>query len=348
MTSNKPEWEDQLKEKPFAGNHFTPQMQRRVEERLNGKPRSTFRKWAYAAAIGLFLGGIIWIGGVYEGNGPQQAYGPADVSASAQVTNGPDVTGPPGVVPTSAGTDSPPSTPLPGVDMVNRTLSFPLKDQPGSRVSIPLNWTEAALSIGYGDGPGSVEEALAGLPEMDFALPAELADQLQATLVYRPDGINGYLFLAPAGWFPAAVTGANGSFGVEFVDPKNPERKLNITDNVWSCVGCAINSIGTYFPEKAEWADSEGFTVYTPLTFAERHTLGVSGDAARTARYRLPADTDGHTEQGIVYYEEGHGYLFRQMQFSLPADEPDSALLEVLYDYFAVYHGALSVSPTGK
>lgn len=51
---------------------------------------------------------------------------------------------------------------------------------------------------------------------MTFALSQDMKNQVEATLVYRPDIGGGYLLLAPAGWQATAVVGANGSYGVTF------------------------------------------------------------------------------------------------------------------------------------
>lgn len=334
MANHSPEWENQLREKPFRDNHFTPQMQERVEGQVKIIPRSSYRAWKYTAGICTLLAVMLGIGFSYSRHDLQQTQ-PLAPTADVSATANPQ--------------EEPPS----GVDTVNRTISFPSSDGKGERIAVPLNVTEAVLSVDSEHGSGSIPSALAGLPEMDFPLPAALADQLQATLVYRPDGIPGYLLLSPTGWIPSASIGANGSFGVEFLDPVHPNRNMKFTDNEWSCGGCAVTDIGTYFPERAAWAEKQGFPVYDPLLFAERYSLGDSGAATRTARYKLQLGLDNISREGMVYYEEGEmGFLVRQLEFRMPATGQgaatgtDSAVMEEIYNYFTAQHGAISISST--
>lgn len=222
-------------------------------------------------------------------------------------------------------------------------LEFPSSDPDNEPLLIPLHTTLAQLSIDSGDGTVNTEAP--PIPKMTFALSQKVKNQVEATLVYRPDIDGGYLLLAPAGWLATAVVGANGSYGVTFQDPNNPEQNMNYSDNAWGCVGCAITGIGTYFPNKAEWADEMGFTIYNPLKFSERHILGPAGAEARTVRYTLPADTNGYQAEGAAYYDKGEwGYLFRNIEIHQSQTAPQQEVVEILMKFFIDHQGPLFIA----
>lgn len=56
------DWEQQLKEKPFTGKHFTGQLQQNVNERLDNPPARKLHGWTYAAALLPLLMLIVVIG----------------------------------------------------------------------------------------------------------------------------------------------------------------------------------------------------------------------------------------------------------------------------------------------
>ncbi|KAA1190994.1 DUF4850 domain-containing protein [Paenibacillus sp. B2(2019)] len=227
-------------------------------------------------------------------------------------------------------------------------LEFPSSDPDNEPLLIPLHTTLAQLSIDSGDGTVNTEAP--PIPKMTFALSQKVKNQVEATLVYRPDIGGGYLLLAPAGWLATAVVGANGSYGVTFQDPNNPEQNMNYSDNAWGCIGCAITGIGTYFPNKAEWADEMGFTIYNPLKFSERHILGPAGAEARTVRYTLPADTNGYQAEGVAYYDKGEwGYLFRNIEIHQSQTAPQQEVVETLMKFFIDHQGPLFIAdPNGE
>ncbi|MDH6370189.1 hypothetical protein M2444_001969 [Paenibacillus sp. PastF-3] len=226
-------------------------------------------------------------------------------------------------------------------------LEFPNSDLNNGPVLIPLHTTLAQLNIDSGDE--TVNTVVPPIPEMTFALSQEMKNQVEATLVYRPDIGGGYVILAPAGWLATAVVGANGSYGVTFQDPNNPEQNMNYSDTAWSCTGCAITSIGAYFPDKAEWADAMGFTIYNPLKFSERHILGAAGAEARTVRYTLSADSNGYQDEGAAYYDEGEwGYLFRSIKIHLSQITQHQEVVETLMKFFTDNHGPLFIADPNR
>lgn len=221
-------------------------------------------------------------------------------------------------------------------------LYFPRSDGGDERIQIPLRTALAQLSVDSVDG--SHNTLVPPVPEMTFPLEKEMEGQIEATLVYRPDIGGGYLLLVPAGWQAAAVVGANGSYGVTFQDPNNPEQNLHYSDNAWGCVGCAISGIGTYFPGKEEWADEMGFTIYEPLDFKEQHTLGNEGAEARTVRYNLPAGSNGYQVDGSAYYDKvARSYLFRNMEIKISVESPQRELVETIMDFFITNNGPLFI-----
>ncbi|MBT2291189.1 DUF4850 domain-containing protein [Paenibacillus albidus] len=322
---NKPstDWEKQLASKPFKGNHFTPQMQQDVEQRVNSRQRRRPRTWTFAGVLGLVLAVALFIG--YAGIG--------------RISGGQNLPGLAAPSPAATGNGT-----LPGSDAA-LTLAFPSADGSGE-VVLPLQVTRAVLHVD--DGTHPVNTRVPELPQMSFPIAGELADQLEAVLVYRPDMEGGYLLLAPAGWQASALVGANGSYGVTLQNPDDPGETLHYTDNAWGCAGCAIGSIGTYFPGKAAWAEEQGFSVSDADSpeFVERYVLGTAGTEARTVRYTLAADAEGYEAAGSAYYEEGEGgYLHRQLEIRLTSIPKQQQMLDTIMSFFAVNQGPPRLPP---
>lgn len=226
------------------------------------------------------------------------------------------------------------------VQVTKDTIVFPGTD--GSQVVLPLQLTEADLSV---DSDRSyIRSAPPRIPEMSYELSPDLIDKLQAVLVYRPDMPGGYLLLAPAGWEASGSVGANGSYGLTLMNPDNTEENLHYSDNAWACQGCAINNIGTYFPDQAGWADEQGFTVYDPMSFHEWNVGGSEGENHRTASY-VTTLKDGYYQEGVVYYEEdSNDYVFRLLEFNL-AQVPsiEDEVIQSSLHFFQFHHGPLNI-----
>ncbi|WP_249898115.1 DUF4850 domain-containing protein [Paenibacillus sp. PK3_47] len=224
----------------------------------------------------------------------------------------------------------------------NLILKFPSSSNDGKAVTLPLLFIKSVPSLD--DGTRPVHTALPALPGMSYPLLPSMENQPQAAGVYFTDNGSGYLLLAPAGWIPSANTGANGSYGVTFEDPDQPQQTLTYYDNTWSCQGCAISDIGTYFPEKSAWAEEHGFPVYEPLEFSDRYLLGTEGADLRTVRYSIAAGQDGYLSEGAAYYEDGEwGHRVRRIELRLSAGSPEAALLEPVIGFFTAHHGALDL-----
>lgn len=222
-----------------------------------------------------------------------------------------------------------------------QTITFPSTN--GGEVQLPLQMTKAEFSLD--DGTRTITTKMPKPPVMSYKIPPEMKDRLQAMLVYRSDMAGGYILLAPSGWEASAMIGANGSYGVTLSDPGNPKQTLHYSDTAGSCQGCAINSIGTYFLDRTEWADQQGFTVYDPLSFVEWKQLGTSEEDARTAAYKTKAE-EGYYNKGVVYYhKDTEGYLFRKLEFTL-SDENTirNDQLVIVLDFFRVHYGPLIVA----
>ncbi|MFM9279696.1 DUF4850 domain-containing protein [Paenibacillus jiagnxiensis] len=221
------------------------------------------------------------------------------------------------------------------------SLAFPGTD--GGGVRLPLQIVKSQLTLD--DGTRSLITEPPEPPVMSYKIPAEMQDKLQAVMVYREDVTGGYLLLAPQGWQASAVVGANGSYAVTLNNPNNPDQTLEYIDTAGSCQGCAINIIGTYFPERAEWADQQGFTVYEPLAFTDWRQAGTEGEDARTAAYTTKATNEGDYSKGILYYQEdSYGYLTRHLEFKLTEETRiTDETMEIALDFFKFHHGPLTV-----
>lgn len=125
------------------------------------------------------------------------------------------------------------------------------------------------------------------IPDLHFDLPAKYADQLAVYWVNTGEGDNskGLIYFGPHGWkAKRAGVGANGSTGFTLVSDLSSEQPQSIsyrTDGF--CFGCAVTSIGSYFPDLNEWANetfslSEGTQVVDGLNAVriDEHTVAYS------------------------------------------------------------------------
>ncbi|MBD7967493.1 DUF4850 domain-containing protein [Paenibacillus gallinarum] len=218
----------------------------------------------------------------------------------------------------------------------------------GEEVELPLQIAKADLSVD--DGTRSDPSQIFTPTAVSYKIPAELKDELQAVLIYRSDMASGYLLLAPIGWEASAIVGANGSYGVTLTDPGNKEQTLVYSDTAGSCQGCAITKIGTYFPDRAEWADERGFTIYEPLSFTEWNQPAAAAEDGGTATYTT-GTSDGYYNTGIASFEKDaveSWYLFRQLEFTLSEETTRGKLQDMVIDFFDAHHGPLTVANVNK
>ncbi|WP_151734908.1 DUF4850 domain-containing protein [Paenibacillus tengchongensis] len=354
MSKEHEQWEEHLKDKPFGDGSFTPEMRRNVERRLAETPRGGRRRWRYAIALlpltaVLLLAGYSsgWFGGYAPG--PEAAVPPAadgvnaggnadtggstDAGDSAGNNGNIDGDSLPGI-----GGEEGPGTPAPDAEPPQPLVAFPAAG--GGKASVPLPLTTILAVPSLDDGSGPATEGPPALPEMNDPVPAGLMGALQAALVYRANDGSGYLLLAPKSWQGSAFIGANGSYGADFQDPDDPLQTLRYSDNAWSCHGCAVVTIGSYYPGKAEWAEEYGYS-FEPMNFTSREVLDAE---QRTVRYTLATDEDGYVKAGAIYYEEGEwGYHLRQIEVALAPDSAQNEALEAILDFFLAHRGALEV-----
>ncbi|WP_162551258.1 DUF4850 domain-containing protein [Paenibacillus tepidiphilus] len=328
MGNSNKDWEEQMKNKPFADGSFSPQLQQNVLQRLEEVPRSRSRRWAYSLAL-LPLAAVLLLAGYSSGWFGAVTWGP---EAAAPL--------PAGTAPAAeGGSDSvAPVTPNPAAEPPQPLVDFPAAEGGAGTVPLPLSTILAVPSVDDGSQPSTAEPP--GLPEMTDALPAGLMGELQAALVYHAVGGSGYLLLAPKGWQASAVIGANGSYGTTFTDPENPQQTLHYTDNNWGCHGCAVVTIGSYFPGKTAWAESYGYSM-EPLNFTRQEVLGPE---QRMVRYTEAADADGYVKEGALYYEEGEwGYHIRRLEFTLSPDSVMDGTRDTVLSFFQTHQGALQL-----
>ncbi|ASA20798.1 DUF4850 domain-containing protein [Paenibacillus donghaensis] len=315
MNKNEVDWDKELKGEPFSSKHFTPQMQQQVEQRLEQKRKFSFTRWSLATAGCALMVVALWLG--YSHLSERAVVPPL----AEQADPGMD-------------TDTPAAV---------GWLSFPVAEGGSEKVRVKLNHVMAEVYTS-GEVSRKIHSPAKQLPAMTFPLPKDVEGRLEATWVTRPDLTTSYLLLAPAGWAAKVSIAENGSYGVTFQDPDNPAQSLKYTDNNWGCAGCAIGSIGSYFPDQASWADGMGFPVYEPLAFTKHQLLGESGADSRTARYTLELNDQGIQHQGAAYYDVGEwGYLFRLLEMKLSLQFSQSELVESILGFFAANHGPLAI-----
>lgn len=286
------------------------EMKKNVKHRLSAKPRRRVVWFAAIAAASLFTCGI-YVGFNTWGN----SYAPAPAQGGIPQDSAP-------------------------VQSTGETIVFPGMD--GSKIKLPLQLSEVQLSI---DSDRSyIRSAPPRIPEISYELSPDLKDKLQAVLVYRPDIPGGYLLLAPAGWKASGTVGANGSYGLTLTNPDDTEETLHYSDNAWACLGCAINNIGTYFPDQANWADEQGFSVYKPIAFDEWNDVGSEGDDHRTALF-VTTSKDGFHQEGVAYYaEDSNGYLFRLLEFNLTqVSSIEDETIQSSMRFFQSQHGPINI-----
>ncbi|NGZ76285.1 DUF4850 domain-containing protein [Saccharibacillus alkalitolerans] len=319
MTKKDIDWEKELKQKPFRNNSFTPQMMRRVEEKVKETPRR-FELWGRRAGVltlsAALLAGIFALesGGILDGLRQK----PPQAAVTLPEGNGP-------------------RTPA--------NLGFPLKDgAAGSAVNVPLTVVKANLAVDDGES----SDALPELPSVTFALTEEEASALQAALIYRPDGERGYLLLAPRNWtLSEAQVGANGSFGVTWTNPDNsggsddPDRsgeKLTYTET--GTVGSVVSGIGTYFPERAEWAEQKAFPPETREGMTLRSLYSNDDGTSGFSRYDWTRQGEGAVASGAVYYSlDKRTYGLRHMEMTLRGTAYSGAA-DTILRFFEANEGA--------
>lgn len=353
-----------LKEKPFRDNQFTSVMQEKVRReagekgaRNPGSTRGSFFGWGLGAA-GLLAAALLltvfWPGlpakppggmTMTQGGGAEQggtapgasavptaAARPADETRFADEGRPADETSP---------ADKPvelPATADYQRMILQGTVSF--VSSGGEQVSLPLYSIEASYGIDIkGDGTAPSVTPVSPPSAVDFAMKPEQADGLAAYWMNAGDDKRGYLLIAPRGWRSAgSAVGANGSYGFHLRNPDNPRERLDYTDTAGSCSGCAIYSIGQYFPELAGWSAEKGMEVYEKLNFV---TQEQDGDYSR---YSYPHPETGLLTEGIARKEIDETeplYRFKKEELSLEDAGSGEPLTETILGFFKAQGGAV-------
>lgn len=347
-----------LKEKPFRDNQFTSVMQEKVRrgarERGARNPRSArgrFFGWGLGAA-GLFAAALLltlfWPDlpvrppeGIVMTQGGGAGKGGMAPGASAVPTAGArpaDKSRPADEIPPADKPVELPATADYQRMILQGTVSFVYSG--GEQVSLPLYSIEASYGIDIkGDGTAPSVTPVSPLSAVDSAIMPDQAEGLAAYWMNAGDDKRGYLLIAPKGWRSAgSAVGANGSYGFHLRNPDNPRERLDYTDTAGSCYGCAMYSIGQYFPELAGWSAEKGMEVYEKLDFVTREQ---DGDYSR---YSYPHPETGVLTEGIARKEIDETeplYRFKKEELSLEDAGGSEPLTKTILGFFKAQGGAV-------
>ncbi|MFP4975024.1 DUF4850 domain-containing protein [Paenibacillus sp. CN-4] len=354
-----------LKEKPFQDNQFTSVMQEKVRREAGEKgarnPRSArgrFFGWGLGAA-GLLAAALLltvfWPdlavkppegmtmtqgGGAEQGGTapgasavPTAAARPADETRSADEARPADETSP-----ADKGVELPATADYQRM-ILQGTVSF-VSSGEGGQISLPLYSIEASYGVDIkGDGTDPSVTPVTPLSAVDFAIMPDQAEGLAAYWMNDGDDKHGYLLIAPRGWRSTdSGVGANASYGFHLRNPDNPRERLDYMDTAGSCGGCAIYSIGQYFPELAGWSAEKGMEVYEKLDFV---TQEQDGDYSRYS-YLHPETgvlTEGMARKEIDETEPL--YRFKKEELSLEDAGGGEPLAETILGFFKAQGGAV-------
>lgn len=198
-------------------------------------------------------------------------------------------------------------------------------------IRLPLIAIAAKYGVDYPDPPAVAPTQ--ALPVISFSIPADQQKRLAVYWVSTSvNGDQGILLLGPRGWkAESAEIGANGSIYIGLVNPDDPEERISYDDTAGGCQGCAISSIGTYFPSLREWADSFDFPG-TPVEFTWQKELSVNVMAYAKAHERA-----GYETNGAAFQEHEEGAWFRKMEMSHTQEH--HSLATTLLNFFIALYG---------
>lgn len=207
-----------------------------------------------------------------------------------------------------------------------------------TEIRLPLMAVAAKYGVDYPEAPSIAPSK--GLPILKFSIPENQHNQLAAywvtTSLYDDQGI---LLLGPRGWrAESAEIGANGSIYIELVNPDDSEERISYSDTAGGCQGCAISSIGTYFPSLREWADSFDFPG-PPADFSWKKEL-----SANVMAYSKADKRPGYETNGVAYQEHEEGAWFRKMEMSHTQEHHSMAT--TLLNFFIALYGQPSTKIT--
>jgi len=202
----------------------------------------------------------------------------------------------------------------------------------GSGVKLRLFGIAATYGLPSGiNAPAVVPSS--PLPEFSFRIPKEQRDSLAVFWMnLGGNGEYGAFLLGPLGWQPVkAAVGANGSVAVSLENPEDPAEKLTYYDTYGGCQGCAISSIGAYFPSLRKWAEDQ-FPI-TEMEFS-RQILLSPGIMAYSRKHADP----GYEINGVAYeqHEPGDAW-FRMEEMSSAASK--HCLATTVLNFFVERYG---------
>lgn len=202
---------------------------------------------------------------------------------------------------------------------------------------LPLYAIEASYGVDVkGNGEPPAVTLTAPLPNIAFGVPPELAESLAFYWMNSGDDKRGYMILAPDGWRSAgSAVGANSSFAFRLENPDNPLEALDYSDTAGGCKGCAIASIGAYFPDMAEWAAQQGFADLEQLDFISRETINNY-----FIRYSINDAASGALRHGIAFKQTAEGEDVTFMKLDIHVPDSQSSLRETIIRFFQENTGA--------
>ncbi|MBB6672310.1 DUF4850 domain-containing protein [Cohnella nanjingensis] len=316
---------------------------------MNGKKTA----WA-AALLAAFaiLAGCAGNGKDAAGNGgspsatEQREATPASVTASgetpaASVAPGPEASA--SAVPSDEPTESAASAAAPSAEPEDErdtrvpggTVEYTAKG--GAKAAkLPL-FGMKQVTYGADDGANAYKTVPdQPLPAVGFDIPPA---QQKALAAYWLDiDARGYalLMLGPAAWTKASgAVGANGSFGIRLENAEDALEYLATYDTAGGCQGCAISSIGLYFPELAKWADEQGFSVEPS---GEAPYIRAKAYGKHMITFEAKSDKAGYVRLGAAYQEhDGGGAWFRSM--TIQVKKASKPLAETIVAYYTKMYG---------
>ncbi|MBB6695591.1 DUF4850 domain-containing protein [Cohnella xylanilytica] len=199
-------------------------------------------------------------------------------------------------------------------------------------VKLPLYGAEAAFGVDNGSPPSIVPEA--PLATVAFRIPEDQADSLAAYWMNLGFDGQGYLVVAPRGWIvKEATVGANGSYRFELMNPDDDKESLVAYDTGGGCQGCAISSIGSYFPKLRDWAEEQSFPG-DPMPYTDSKTIGDS-----VIEFSLASEQKGYATRGAAYEQHGGEEGARFGSMTLSAKEELKDLNDSILSFFETVYG---------
>lgn len=206
------------------------------------------------------------------------------------------------------------------------TVDFHIKESDRD-VKLPLFGIAATYGISNTTEPAAFPSE--PLPDVTYTIPDDQQDLLAVYWVNTGgDGEFGIMLLGPIGWRPVrADVGADASMVISLENPDDSNEKITYYDTSGGCQGCAISSIGAYFPSLRKWAEDQGFTG-EDVKFDSQTLL-----TPQIMAYTKESSNKSYKINGVAYqqHEEGDAW-FRNLEMS----NTDSmvSLVTTILDFF--------------